>query len=130
MLENPKLNESDVIDGQEFGKRFQEWTKKHAKLIQELGQMPAETSWGSILEQTTQQLPDNPAIKFEDKILNYKEFNEYFKEEAKRIAVEGFERNFIKKRLEENNGNISRTAELLGMHRQSLQLKMRELNMK
>ncbi|HLG29146.1 MAG TPA: sigma-54 dependent transcriptional regulator [Candidatus Brocadiales bacterium] len=50
--------------------------------------------------------------------------------EAKRIAVECFERNFIKKRLEENNGNISRTAELLGMHRQSLQLKMRELNMK
>ncbi|MBI4007638.1 MAG: sigma-54-dependent Fis family transcriptional regulator, partial [Planctomycetes bacterium] len=50
--------------------------------------------------------------------------------DAKRIAVECFERNFIKKRLEENNGNISRTAELLGMHRQSLQLKMRELNMK
>ncbi len=49
--------------------------------------------------------------------------------EAKRIAVECFERNFIKRRLEENNGNISRTAELLGMHRQSLQLKMRELNL-
>jgi two-component system response regulator AtoC/two-component system nitrogen regulation response regulator NtrX len=65
--------------------------------------------------QTTSTIDINYTLPFKD---------------AKRIAVEGFERNFIKKRLEENNGNISRTAELLGMHRQSLQLKMRELNMK
>ena len=37
MLETPKPSESDLIDGKEFGKRFQEWTKKHAKLIEELG---------------------------------------------------------------------------------------------
>jgi citronellyl-CoA synthetase len=78
MLETSKQSEPLIIDGQEFGKRFQEWTKKHAKLIQELGQITAEnkTSWGSLLERNAEQFTNNPAIKFEDKVLTYKEFNE------------------------------------------------------
>jgi len=34
---------------------------------------------------------------------------------------------YITARLLENNGNVSRTAVLIGLHRQSLQQKLREL---
>ena len=50
--------------------------------------------------------------------------------DAKKIAVEAFEKDFVSRKLEENNGNISKTAEALGMHRQSLQQKIKELDMK
>ncbi len=50
--------------------------------------------------------------------------------DAKKIVVETFERDFVGKKLKENNGNISKAAEALDMHRQSLQQKMKELNMK
>jgi DNA-binding NtrC family response regulator len=50
--------------------------------------------------------------------------------DAKKIVVDTFERDFVSRKLAENNGNISRTAEALGMHRQSLQQKIKDLNMK
>lgn len=50
--------------------------------------------------------------------------------EAKKVAVEVFEKDFLGRKLKQNNGNISKAAEALGMHRQSLQQKMKELNMK
>jgi two-component system response regulator AtoC/two-component system nitrogen regulation response regulator NtrX len=50
--------------------------------------------------------------------------------DAKRIAVEAFERDYVSKKLKESNGNISKAAEALDMHRQSLQQKIKELNLK
>ena len=50
--------------------------------------------------------------------------------DAKRIAVEAFERDFVGKKLKENNGNISKAAQALDIHRQSLQQKIKELNLK
>lgn len=47
--------------------------------------------------------------------------------DAKKMLIENFERDFIQKKLEECNGNISRAAEALDMHRQNLQQKIREL---
>ncbi|HHT9137065.1 MAG TPA: sigma-54-dependent transcriptional regulator [Candidatus Wunengus sp. YC60] len=47
--------------------------------------------------------------------------------DAKKILIENFERDFIKNKLEEFSGNISRTAEALDMHRQNLQQKIRDL---
>jgi DNA-binding NtrC family response regulator len=47
--------------------------------------------------------------------------------EAKRRATETFERDYLIRALREHRGNISRTAESLGMVRQSLQQKIREL---
>lgn len=47
--------------------------------------------------------------------------------EAKQEFVRAFERTYILRKLEENDGNISRTAEALGMQRQNLQQKLREL---
>ncbi|MFQ5964262.1 MAG: sigma-54-dependent transcriptional regulator [Candidatus Scalinduaceae bacterium] len=57
------------------------------------------------------------------------DYNMSFRD-AKRLIVEAFERDFVSKKLKENNGNISKAAETLGMHRQSLQQKMKDLNMK
>jgi DNA-binding NtrC family response regulator len=50
--------------------------------------------------------------------------------DAKRIAVEQFERAYLLRALREHGGNVSRTAEALGMVRQSLQQKIRELGLR
>jgi DNA-binding NtrC family response regulator len=50
--------------------------------------------------------------------------------EAKRSAIESFERAFLLRALRENEGNVSRTAEAIGMVRQSLQQKIRELGLR
>ena len=49
--------------------------------------------------------------------------------EAKRRTIETFERAFLREALRRHNGNVSRTAESIGMVRQSLQQKMRELGL-
>ena len=50
--------------------------------------------------------------------------------EAKRQTVESFERRYLSEALRENEGNVSRTANAIGMVRQSLQQKIRELGLK
>ncbi len=50
--------------------------------------------------------------------------------EAKKQAVEQFERAFLLRALRANRGNISRAAESVGMVRQSLQQKIRELGLR
>lgn len=51
---------------------------------------------------------------------------EGFREAVKR-QTQSVERELIEKALKENNGNITRTAEKLGLSRKGLQLKMKEL---
>jgi DNA-binding NtrC family response regulator len=50
--------------------------------------------------------------------------------EAKRQTVESFERQYLSDALREHGGNVSRTAGAIGMVRQSLQQKIRELGLK
>jgi DNA-binding NtrC family response regulator len=50
--------------------------------------------------------------------------------EAKQDAVETFERAYLLRALREHGGNVSRTAEAIGMVRQSLQQKIRELGLR
>ncbi len=50
--------------------------------------------------------------------------------EAKRRTVERFEREYLREALREHEGNVSRTASAIGMVRQSLQQKIRELGLK
>ena len=45
-------------------------------------------------------------------------------------TVESFERQYLSQALRENEGNVSRTATAIGMVRQSLQQKIRELGLK
>jgi DNA-binding NtrC family response regulator len=50
--------------------------------------------------------------------------------EAKKRVVENFERAFLLRALRANDGNVSRAAESIGMVRQSLQQKIRELGLR
>jgi len=50
--------------------------------------------------------------------------------EAKRRATEDFERAYLLRALRTHGGNVSRTAEAIGMVRQSLQQKIRELGLR
>jgi len=50
--------------------------------------------------------------------------------EAKRRAIEQFEKSYLGDALRRNAGNVSRTAEAIGMVRQSLQQKLRELGLR
>ena len=50
--------------------------------------------------------------------------------EAKRGAMERFERAYLLRALRAHDGNVSRTAEAIGMVRQSLQQKIRELGLR
>jgi len=50
--------------------------------------------------------------------------------DAKRITVESFERAYLMRALKEHGGNVSRTAEAIGMVRQSLQQKIKELGLR
>ena len=50
--------------------------------------------------------------------------------EAKRRATESFERDYLLRALRRHGGNVSRTAESIGMVRQSLQQKIRELGLR
>jgi arginine utilization regulatory protein len=50
--------------------------------------------------------------------------------EAKRQATEAFERRYLGLALARQGGNVKRAAESVGMVRQSLQQKMRELGLR
>jgi DNA-binding NtrC family response regulator len=50
--------------------------------------------------------------------------------EAKRQAVDRFERGYLVEMLTRHAGNVSQTAEAVGMVRQSLQQKLRELGIR
>jgi DNA-binding NtrC family response regulator len=50
--------------------------------------------------------------------------------DAKKQTIETFEREFLLRALRENDGNVSRTAQAIGMVRQSLQQKIRELGLR
>jgi DNA-binding NtrC family response regulator len=50
--------------------------------------------------------------------------------EAKQQVVEAFERDFISRALRRHQGNITRAAAELGLHRQQLQQKIRELGLR
>jgi DNA-binding NtrC family response regulator len=50
--------------------------------------------------------------------------------EAKQQLIDAFERDFITRALRRHHGNITKAAEEMGMHRQQLQQKIRELELK
>jgi len=50
--------------------------------------------------------------------------------DAKKLVIEGFEREFLLSALRKNDGNVSQTAREIGMVRQSLQQKIRELDLR
>ncbi|MBY8985310.1 MAG: long-chain-acyl-CoA synthetase [Candidatus Lokiarchaeota archaeon] len=104
MLEKQISSDSNIIDPTEFNKRFQEFMMKHGKLFLELGQMREKPniSWGYFLEKDAEEFPDNPAIKFEDKVLTYKEFNDKVNQYANYFISLGLKKDDVVKVLIKN----------------------------
>ena len=107
MAESPNQDKSNLIDVKEFGKRFAEWSKKHGQELLDLEKIAEENkmSWGLCVEDIAQQYPDNIAVKFEDNVLTYKEFNELVNQYAHYFISLGLKKGdvvkvFIKNRVE------------------------------
>ena len=82
-------------------------------------------------------LSSGPAIELDDLRLAVKETDDEASvdlavsfRDAKQSAVESFEKAYLLQALRTHGGNISRTAESIGMVRQSLQQKIRELGLR
>jgi DNA-binding NtrC family response regulator len=71
--------------------------------------------------------PETPNIESEEDIWLFDEKTPY--KDAKQHVIDQFERKFFKRALERNNGNVSRTAEALTMHRKNLQEKLERLGL-
>ena len=79
---------------------------------------------GETIEETDLRLPASPRAPAS---AEHAEHAEHSFSEAKRRAVDDFERTYITEALRRHGGNVSQTAEAIGMVRQSLQQKIREL---
>jgi DNA-binding NtrC family response regulator len=79
--------------------------------------LPDEINGGTLAEKT------RPAESAESDAL-YVPFTSDFREDRRE-----FERRYIARCLEESGGNVTKAATVLGMHRQSLQHKLRELGL-
>lgn len=86
-------------------------------------------SEGAILQ--FHDLPEEVAEAFGGRVLGEGDFEEptSFKEIVRK-QTQTLERDLIEKALEETGGNITRTAEKLGLSRKGLQLKIKELGLK
>ncbi|MFX1324007.1 MAG: long-chain-acyl-CoA synthetase [Promethearchaeota archaeon] len=78
MLENPDEKALNLINEEEYEKRLAESNEKHEKEIVELLQILAEgkMSWGAFVERNAERYAERIAVKFEDVVITYKEFNE------------------------------------------------------
>lgn len=84
MDENILKDTSCIIDKREYRKRRKALFSKHNDLIRKILDAPFENkiSWGSIVEDCAQKFHDKIAIKFEGRVLTYKEFNELVNKHA------------------------------------------------
>jgi len=78
MFEKSNSRNLDLIDDDEFKKRYKKKARLVRKVIIDIFNMRDENkiTWGSIIEKNAEKFSDNVAIKFEDTILTYKQFNE------------------------------------------------------
>ncbi len=108
MMEISKSSESNLIDKAEFNKRFGEFAKNHGTFVQELTNLSVENkiTWGSILEENSQKYSNNPAIKFEDTVLTYQEFNEKVNQYANYFISLGLKKGDVVKVLIKNRIEI------------------------
>ena len=136
--------EDIIILAENFIQYFSEKHRKNVKLISnDAVKIFTKYSWpGNVRElqnviesavvmanAETLEISDFPEEISNSDISRSFDYNLPFRD-AKKIVVDTFERDFVSRKLAENNGNISKTAEALGMHRQSLQQKIKDLNMK
>lgn len=77
-IDKKREKDPNLIDKKEYRKRYAEFFQKFDQEIKEMVNIPEENtlSWGSLLERNAIEYSDNVALKFENTVLTYKEFNE------------------------------------------------------
>ncbi len=78
---------------------------------------------------TIEDLPEEFSTILPDRLLSGEGENKNFKQIIRR-QTQALERDLIEKALESTSGNVTRTAEKLGLSRKGLQLKIKELGLK
>ncbi len=78
MSNNESEGSVDLIERREFRKRYKEYMKHSAEFMSKAATIAAEgvVSFGTIIERNAEQYANKVAIRFEDKELTYKEYNE------------------------------------------------------
>jgi acyl-CoA synthetase (AMP-forming)/AMP-acid ligase II len=71
------VKNTSIINKREFRKRRRQLINKHGDVLQDILDLPFdnERSWGLLLEDQAKKIPENIAVKYEDKEITYKDFN-------------------------------------------------------
>ncbi len=110
--------------------------KKPKKIVPEASKMLGDYDWpGNIrelrnmIERLVIMTPSD-TITTKDLLIADHSSQDYLSYKTLKEARDAFEKDFITKRLEENNWNISKTAEILQMERSNLHKKIKAYNIK
>ncbi len=113
-----------------------EYGKKPKKIVPEASKMLGDYDWpGNIrelrnmIERLVIMTPSD-TITTKDLLIADHSSQDYLSYKTLKEARDAFEKDFITKRLEENNWNISKTAEILQMERSNLHKKIKAYNIK
>ena len=97
MSENSQEESEISIDRKEFRKRYKEFMKNNIHHLNILMTLSRERvgSFGTVIERNAEQFADKIAIKFEEKQITYKEFNELVNKYAHYLLSLGLEKGDI-----------------------------------
>lgn len=113
----------------EYGQRPKKITPEALKAIENYNWPGNIRELRNVIERLVIMIQSN-IISPRDIIIGENTRSDYFSFKTLKEARESFEKDFIEKKLEENNWNISKTAEILNIERSNLHRKIKAYNIK
>ncbi len=113
----------------EYGQKPKKITPEALKAIENYNWPGNIRELRNVIERLVIMTPSN-IISQKDIIISETSRSDYFSYKTLKEAKESFEKDFITKKLEENNWNISKTAEILNIERSNLHRKIKAYNIK
>lgn len=113
----------------EYGQKPKKITPEALKAIENYNWPGNIRELRNVIERLVIMTPSN-IISPKDIIISETSRSDYFSYKTLKEAKESFEKDFITKKLEENNWNISKTAEILNIERSNLHRKIKAYNIK
>jgi two-component system nitrogen regulation response regulator NtrX len=113
----------------EYGQKPKKITSEALKLLEAYDWPGNIRELRNVLERVVIMTPSD-TVTPKNIVIGESARSDYFTFETLREARDSFEKDFITKKLEENNWNISRTAELLNIERSNLHKKIKAYNIK
>ena len=113
----------------EYGQKPKKITSEALKLLEAYDWPGNIRELRNVLERVVIMTPSD-TVTPKNIVIGESARSDYFTFGTLREARDSFEKDFITKKLEENNWNISRTAELLNIERSNLHKKIKAYNIK